>query len=62
MAILKDTFRNLIFCIDKVVTFGIVNLTQPTKLSFSEGGVDGERPLKFLSYNLNPHPDISSQL
>jgi len=28
----------------------------------TKGVVDGGTPLKFLSYNLNPHPDISSQL
>jgi hypothetical protein len=57
----KDTFHNLIFAIDKIVTFGIVNSTILMKLSLSRKGVvDGERPLEFelditSSFrNLNP--------
>jgi hypothetical protein len=34
----RDGFHNLISVIDKMVIFGIVNLTQQTKLSLSEGG------------------------
>jgi hypothetical protein len=34
----KDTFHNLILCIDKMVASGIVNSTILSKFSLSEGG------------------------
>jgi hypothetical protein len=43
----KDNFHKLIYGIDKVVTFGIVNLTFLISFLFPKGVVDGERPLKF---------------
>ena len=43
----KDTFHNLIFCIDKKYSWCIVNATSPINFLPPKGVVDGERPLKF---------------
>ena len=42
----KDTFHNLIFVVDNMVTFGTVNSTVLTKLSLSEGGGGWRKTLK----------------
>jgi hypothetical protein len=41
----KDNFHNLFFGIDKKLAFGIVYSSILTILSFSKGGMDGERLL-----------------
>jgi hypothetical protein len=59
MAILeKIIFTSLVYRLTNEAFFDM----RISKNCKSEGVVDGERPLKFLAYNLNRYPDISPQL
>ena len=48
----KDHFHNLIFGIDNVSSFGIVNLASLINFLIPNGVVDGERPLEVSLHNL----------
>ena len=60
---IKDTFHNFISYVDKNIDFwysGVVSIIHRCWFFLSKGGEE-KRPLKFLLYNLNPHPDCSIQ-
>jgi hypothetical protein len=52
IVIVKRYFSQSLICIDKVVTFGIVNLTQTTKLSLFKGDGGWRKAFKSLSIQI----------